>query len=189
MANDIGAYQISNITTSLSNLFRTALSKGREIITIRDEISNITSYLTIQKIRYAKKLDFNIEINKEILNLYTTKLILQPLIENAIYHGIKDKDGSGFIAVNGQLKENSVEFTVIDDGLGINAMKLKLINKRLKDRFLGDTESYGIYNVNERIKLNFGDEYGLSFDSEYENGTKVVVRIPKIEMGDVDNYV
>jgi two-component system, sensor histidine kinase YesM len=189
MANDIGAAQISNITTSLSNLFRTALSKGHEIVTIKDEISNITSYLTIQKIRYAKKLDFNIEINKEILNLYTTKLILQPLIENAIYHGIKDKDGSGFIAVNGQLKENSVEFTVIDDGLGINAMKLKLINKRLKDRFLGDTESYGIYNVNERIKLNFGDEYGLYFDSEYENGTKVVVRIPKIEMGDVDNYV
>jgi two-component system, sensor histidine kinase YesM len=189
MANDIGASQISNITTSLSNLFRTALSKGHEIVTINDEISNITSYLTIQKIRYAKKLDFNIEIDKQILNLYTTKLILQPLIENAIYHGIKDKDGSGFIAVNGQLKENSVEFTVIDDGLGINPMKLKLINKRLKDRFLGDTESYGIYNVNERIKLNFGDEYGLYFDSEYENGTKVVVRIPKIEMGDVDNYV
>jgi two-component system, sensor histidine kinase YesM len=189
MANDIGASQISNITTSLSNLFRTALSKGHEIVTIKDEISNITSYLTIQKIRYAKKLDFNIEINKEILNLYTTKLILQPLIENAIYHGIKDKDGSGFIEVNGQLKENSVEFTVIDDGLGINPMKLKLINKRLKDRFSGDTESYGIYNVNERIKLNFGDEYGLYFDSEYENGTKVVVRIPKIEMGDVDNYV
>jgi two-component system sensor histidine kinase YesM len=189
MANDIGASQISNITTSLSNLFRTALSKGHEIVTIKDEISNITSYLTIQKIRYAKKLDFNIEINKDILSLYTTKLILQPLIENAIYHGIKDKDGSGFIEVNGQLKENSVEFTVIDDGLGINPMKLKLINKRLKDRFLGDTESYGIYNVNERIKLNFGDEYGLYFDSEYGNGTKVVVRIPKIEMGDVDNYV
>lgn len=189
MANDIGASQISNITTSLSNLFRTALSKGREIITIRDEISNITSYLTIQKIRYDDKFDFNIEIDKEILNLYTTKLILQPLIENSIYHGIKDKEGSGLIVVTGQLAGNSVEFTVIDDGLGVSEMKLKLINKRLRDRFSGHAEGYGIYNVNERIKLNFGDEYGVSFDSEYDNGTKVVVKIPKIEMGEVDKYV
>jgi two-component system sensor histidine kinase YesM len=189
MANDIGASEISNITTSLSNLFRTALSKGREIITIKDEISNITSYLTIQKIRYAKKFNFNIDINKEILNLYTAKLILQPLIENSIYHGIKDKEGSGFITVNGELKGNAVELCVIDDGLGISAMKIRLINKKLKDRSSGDTEGYGIFNVNERIKMNFGDEYGLSFDCEYENGTKVVVRIPKIEMGDVENYV
>ncbi|WP_131012174.1 sensor histidine kinase [Paenibacillus thalictri] len=187
-ANEINAHEISKMTTSLASLFRTGLSKGHEIIPIKDEISHISSYLTIQQMRYGDKFSYRLDIENSVLELYTVKLILQPLVENAIYHGIKEKDGCGSIVISGAQTARGVEFGITDDGTGISPLQMKLINKRLSEGFVVEKDGYGIYNVNERIKLHFGMEYGLEFFSEHGKGTTVKVVIPQVKWEDAHKY-
>ncbi|WP_132014632.1 cache domain-containing sensor histidine kinase [Hydrogenispora ethanolica] len=196
MADKSGADDISRMTIALSTLFRTGLNKGREFITIGDELENVASYLTIQKMRYGDQFDFTIDLPEGLQRLMTVKLILQPIVENAIYHGIKEKDGAGVIRICVRRVAGSadLELLIEDDGRGIHPAKLELINQRLAGgmpaaALSSEGEGYGIYNVNERIRLYFGDRYGLKFASKWERGTVVRILIPALNQEEIAKYV
>jgi len=166
------------MTSALAKLFRSSIGKGQELVPIHNEIEHIRNYLTIQKIRYQDKLDFHIDVEPDILPYRTIKLLLQPLVENAIYHGIKNKYGQGFIRITGQRDGNRIVFQVADNGVGMDETKLSsLLSPGRKSK---DGKGLGIYNVNERIRLYFGPEYGLSFASEPDKGTTVTVTIAAV---------
>lgn len=183
MAEEHDEDDIVEIIEALTNLLRISLSKGKEIITVKEEMSHIQSYLTIQKIRYEDKLDYEIQFDANILNYKLIKLILQPLIENAIYHGIKEKRGNGKIIITGEIKDNLLYFTIIDNGKGIEEEKLNRINYMLKNNTGKENEiGYGIFNVNARIKLIYGEEYGLTYQSTFGQGTVVELKHPIVEL-------
>jgi two-component system sensor histidine kinase YesM len=173
--------QVIEIVSALSKFFRISLSKGKDWITIAEEIEQTRSYLTIQKIRYRDVLDFNIDFDEGVSNNTILKLILQPLVENALYHGIKNKRQGGTIYVRAKMKnENEVLLEVEDDGIGFTDEKLAQLQAELADNS-GDIRmesGFGIGNVNKRIKLYYGKQYGLSVRSEYNTGTCVTLVIP-----------
>lgn len=191
LADNANAKDISLLAAKLGRFFQVSLNRGLEFLIIKDELEQVSSYLFIQKIRYGDKLNFSINVDEEISDKMTIKLILQPFVENSIYHGIKELDRAGNIDIRGKLSSDgsSIEFYIIDDGAGIDPEHLKLINSRLEKGAYSDKEGYGIYNVNERIKLYFGDEYGVSFSSEPERFTKVKILIPVLNYEDVKKYV
>jgi len=168
------ADDISIMVKSLSNFFRYSLNKGKSIITLEEEKGQVESYLTIQRIRFKEKLNYSIEFTDEILKCKTVKLILQPIVENAIIHGIERRKAGGFIDIKGYRKDDHIEITVADNGEGADIQELNdlLINKVSEDTF------FGTRNVNDRIKQFFGEEYGLSFVGNAEGGVTVVIRIP-----------
>ncbi|MDR3597035.1 sensor histidine kinase [Clostridium sp.] len=179
MAEDHDEDDIVEIIEAFTNLLRISLSNGKEIISIKEELSHIQSYLTIQKIRYEDKLDYEIEFDESILDYKIIKLILQPLVENAIYHGIKEKRGRGKILITARKHGDSLCLSVIDNGKGIKEEDLIIINNMLAS--IGEKKNeigYGIYNVNKRIKLLYGDEYGLEYRSIYNEGTAVQIIHP-----------
>lgn len=190
-ANEIHAYEISKMTNALATLFRTGLSRGNELIPFKDEILHISSYLEIQKMRYGEKFNYEIKIDEGLLEVFTIKLILQPLIENAIYHGIKQKNGIGQIDVMVKTCEQDINIQIIDNGIGIHPLKLQMINKRLTENVIVDKDGYGIYNVNERIHLYFGADsnYGLTLQSKQDEGTMAQLLLPIISREDVEEYV
>ena len=186
MAESKRTDQVVRIVTALSSFFRISLSKGMDWITIGEEIERIKSYLTIQKMRYHDILDFKIEVDQDVAENTILKLILQPLVENALYHGIKNKRQGGTISVRARRKgENEVLLEVEDDGIGFTPEKLARLRAELDDD-AGDIKmesGYGIGNVNNRIQLYYGKQYGLSIQSEYSTGTCVTLVIPaKMEM-------
>jgi len=181
MAQEHDAQDIVDIVGNLTNLLRIGLSAGAEIIKISQEIKHVESYLLIQKIRYEDKLNYEINIEAEVLDLSVIKLILQPLVENAIYHGIKEKRGRGYIKINGIIKNEKICFTIQDNGIGIKKEKLIEINEMLSGETISSAVvGYGIYNVNEKIKLTYGEEFGIEYHSIYGEGTTVVVWHPII---------
>src|SRR6185436_12372775 len=181
MAESKRTDQVVQIVTALSSFFRISLSKGMDWITIGEEIERIKSYLTIQKMRYHDILDFKIEVDEDVTENTILKLILQPLVENALYHGIKNKRQGGTISVRARRKgQSEVLIEVEDDGIGFTPEKLAQLRAELDDD-AGDikTESgFGIGNVNNRIRLYYGKQYGLSIQSEYSTGTCVTLVIP-----------
>jgi two-component system, sensor histidine kinase YesM len=182
-AADQGASEISILSNSLGKFFRLSLSNGNEVITLRDEIEHVRSYLNIQRIRYRTKLNYQIEVDEDLLGIPTIKLILQPLVENAIYHGIKQKDAEGLIRITSSknIGENGiliVKLCVEDNGYGIEEDKLNSINAGLMEGKSQQKEGYGIYNVNERIKLYYGEEFGLMFESKFGEWTRATIIIP-----------
>uniref|UniRef100_UPI00136CE0CB sensor histidine kinase n=1 Tax=Clostridium sp. C2-6-12 TaxID=2698832 RepID=UPI00136CE0CB len=182
MAEEHNEEDIVEIIEAFTNLLRISLSKGKEMISVQDELNHVQSYLIIQKIRYEDKLDYEIEFDENILDFEVIKLILQPLVENAIYHGIKEKRGNGKISITGKIEGNLLCFTVMDNGKGMEEDVLNRINKMLAG--VGENKheiGYGIFNVNERIRMIYGDEYGLKYKSVYGEGTIVELRHPIIE--------
>jgi two-component system, sensor histidine kinase YesM len=173
--------QIVEVVSALSSFFRISLSRGKDWITIGEEIERIKSYLTIQKIRYQDIMDFKIDIDEGVYDHTVLKLILQPLVENAIYHGIKNKRGGGTINVRAKFNnEKEVILEVEDNGIGFTPDKLVQLQAELADNS-GDIKQesgFGIGNVNQRIKLYYGKQYGLSVKSEYHTGTCVSFIIP-----------
>jgi len=173
--------QVIEIVSALSKFFRISLSKGRDWITIAEEVEQTRSYLTIQKIRYRDVLDFTIDIDEGVSENTILKLIMQPLVENAIYHGIKNKRQGGTINVRAKMKnENEVLLEVEDDGIGFTEEKLAQLREELADDS-GDIRmesGFGIGNVNKRIRLYYGKQYGLSVRSIYNTGTCVTLVIP-----------
>jgi len=157
------------------------LSKGMDWITIGEEVERIRSYLTIQKMRYRDILDFNISVDEDVTENTILKLILQPLVENALYHGIKNKRQGGTISVRARRKnEDEILIEVEDDGIGFTPEKLSQLRAELEDDS-GDLKlesGFAIGNVNKRIRLYYGKPYGLSIDSEYTSGTRVTLVIP-----------
>jgi two-component system sensor histidine kinase YesM len=173
--------RVIEIVSALSSFFRISLSKGRDWITIGEEIERTRSYLTIQKMRYRDILDFKIEIDDQTLDNTILKLILQPLVENALYHGIKNKRNGGIITVRAiQKNDAEIILEVEDNGIGFTPEKLALVQADLEDDS-GDVRleaGFGIDNVNKRIKLYYGRQYGLSIRSVYQVGTCVKLLIP-----------
>jgi two-component system sensor histidine kinase YesM len=185
MAESKKTDQVVNIVNALSNFFRISLSKGMDWITIGEEVERIRSYLTIQKIRYRDILDFKIQVDEDVVGNTILKLILQPLVENALYHGIKNKRNGGIIIVRASRKGlEEILIEVEDNGIGFTPEKLKQLRVELEDD-TGDImleSGFGIGNVNKRIRLYYGKPYGLSIKSEYSTGTCVSLVIPaKIE--------
>ncbi len=173
--------EVVNITKDLSAFFRIVLSKGKEWILIREELSHVQSYLRIQKVRYQDIMDYEICINPDILCLRILKLTLQPLVENALYHGLKNKRGGGLIRIYGdKLDEDRLVFEVSDNGIGMTEELLAQVREEI-GKTEADTDmqgGFGIKNVNQRIKLYYGERYGLSISSEYNTGTSVRVVLP-----------
>ncbi len=175
--------QVVMMVSTLSDFFRTTLSKGRDYITVKEETAHIRSYLTIQQFRYRDILEYEIDIPAELEEYQILKLTLQPLVENALYHGIKNKRGLGHILVSGKKQGDHLAFTVRDDGKGMDPERLayvqRLISGELKDE---DAPSgFGLFNVNQRLQLNYGPEYGLILASEEGEWTEVNVIIPAVK--------
>lgn len=177
---------VVTMITSLSRLFRISLSKGKNIITIQDELEHIRNYLIIQNIRFKNKFSYVIEAEEETLSCMTLKLILQPLVENAIQHGIEMMQDEGFIRITSQVKDGKILMQVIDNGLG---MAPEVVDKILTGGSRSGTgpgagSGVGVRNVHERIRLTFGEEYGLQFESELEEGTTVRIWLPLMRQTD-----
>jgi two-component system sensor histidine kinase YesM len=179
MAEVKKAGEVVLMVSSLAKLFRLSLSKGDEIIPIRNEIEHIKSYLTIQKMRYKDKLDFEIEVEDSILSYKTIKIILQPLVENSIYHGIKNKDRAGLVRITGSRVGDKIVLSVIDNGIGMAPETLEALLQKPVSSEQGS--GMGVNNVNQRIKLYYGEEYGLQYESEPDQGTTVHIWLPMRE--------
>jgi two-component system sensor histidine kinase YesM len=162
------------MSSALARLFRLSISKGKEIIDVASELEHVKNYLTIQKIRYKDRLDYRIEVDEDIKPLRIVKIILQPLVENAIYHGIKNNSAAGSVVITGHRTEKGIDLAVRDDGAGMDRDTLERVRRRL------DPGGVGIRNVDERIKLYFGNEYGLEFESREDEGTTVFIHLPAI---------
>ena len=175
--------QVIEIVRALSSFFRIALSKGKDWISLRQEIEHVKSYLTIQKMRYRDILDYEIDVDEELLDSTILKLTLQPLVENALYHGIKTKRNGGEIVVSASRgEENNVVLVVRDDGVGFTPYKLTQIREMLateSGQITMNEGGFGLENVNKRLKLYYGIQYGLSIQSHYRGGTQVTVTIPE----------
>ena len=171
--------QVVNMVKSLSDFFRASLNRGKEIVSVKEELQHVRSYLEIQQIRYQDILSYEINVEETIFDYSIPKITVQPVVENALYHGIKNKRGGGRITVTGKEYNTHFEICVEDNGKGMTPERLNDVKLALEAEKLEESAVYGLYNVNQRIKLNFGEEYGLDLESTYEEGTKVVIRLPK----------
>lgn len=169
-----------NMVMSLSEFFRLVLSKGKEYITIQEEELHIKSYLEIQQVRYQDILEYEIRIDPELYRYQILKLTLQPLVENSLYHGIKYKRAKGNILVTGKLCGDEVRFTVEDNGVGMEEEELHKLQEEIKKPCKDTEKGFGLANVNERIRMNFGAEYGMQIDSARGKGTRVEIVIPAV---------
>ena len=194
MAQSNKTDQVIEIVSALSKFFRISLSKGKDWITIAEEIERTKSYLTIQRMRYRDIMDFKIEADEVVADYTILKLILQPLVENALYHGIKNKRQGGIINLRARLKnENEVLIEVEDDGIGFTPNKLAQLQAELEDDS-GDIRlesGFGIGNVNKRIRLYYGKQFGVTVKSEYNTGTCVSLVIPatKEDVNHIGNFI
>jgi two-component system sensor histidine kinase YesM len=193
MAEGKKQQEVIAMSSALARLFRLSISRGKEVIDLASEVEHVSNYLTIQKIRYKDKLDYRLEVPEELKGYRTVKIILQPLVENAIYHGIKNKAGTGIITIAGTKTEAGIELTVRDDGVGMDEAQLARLRATLAGGDpVDDGEGYsphsglGVRNVDERIKLYFGPGFGLSYESEEDGGTLVRVRLPALPIGEAE---
>lgn len=174
------------MVTALARLFRISLSKGKNIITVGEELEHAKNYLTIQNIRYKNKFTYSIDANESVLNLASIKLIVQPLIENAIYHGMEFMGGDGEILVKSYVKDADLYIDIIDNGLGMTTdVAQSLLSNKAISKSKGS--GIGLKNVHERIQLYFGKKYGLSIFSEPDEGTKISIHMPAIDFYDIKN--
>ena len=174
-----------SIVTALAKFFRISLSKGKNIITVKDEVEHVRNYLMIQNMRFKNRFEYSIDVDEEVLSYSSLKLMLQPLVENAIYHGMEFMDGDGEIDVKVFKEDDSLYFTITDNGLG---MSEDMVEALLSKDFVPSKKGSGIgvKNVNERIKLYFGSEYGLKVESEPDEGTKITIHLPAVVYGEND---
>ena len=169
--------EVSEMIENLSDILNYSLGSPEKTVKLEKEIRTTQSYIDIQKVRYKDKFDVLWEYDREVEQVEVIKLILQPLIENSIYHGIKEKDGCSLIKIKISRIPGFIIIGVIDSGLGIHKDTLKKIRERLKEE--GEySEHIGLFNTNKRLKLTYGEEYGLSIRSKYGAGTAVYMKIP-----------
>ena len=159
-----GDDQMAEMVEALSDNFKLALNNGSKYIKVADSVKWMQGYMKLQNMRYNNRFELFVDIRREILQRETITFIFQPFIENAMYHGLEPKIGKGKISLRGWQEQNMI-FTIEDDGVGIDDMS------RLEN-------GYGVRNVIERIKLNYGEKYGVTFESSPGNGTKVTIVVP-----------
>lgn len=169
--------EVVKMTAELARFLRQSISNEREIISIEQEISYVESYLSIQKMRYRDQLNYTIDVSEEIRNYHIIKLIIQPLIENAIYHGIKYKNGEGHILIKGNEENGKVMLEVSDDGIGMDEETLANIFRKKETKLKHN--GVGVYNVYSRLKLRYGLESEIFYESMLDKGTRVKILIPK----------
>ena len=167
--------------TALARFFRISLSKGKSIITVADELEHVRNYLMIQHMRYKNKFTYTIEAEEEVLSLASLKLMLQPLVENAIYHGMEFMDGDGEIRIRAWRQNSELFLCVEDNGLGMTPEQVKALFSDTSHVSSRRGSGIGVKNVNERIRLYFGSGYGLMIESEPDEGTKVTAHLPAID--------
>lgn len=161
---------------ALGKLFRISISRGHELIPIRDELKHVESYLIIQKYRYSDRFEYTFDVDESLGGYLCSKITLQPLVENAIYHGIEPLIDDGEIIISVKPDGDDILMTVSDNGVGMTAEQVEGLLKKERS----DSSGIGIKNVSDRIKIYFGDGYGVKVESEPDVGTKITVRIPKI---------
>ena len=171
-----------NMVTSLAKLFRISISKGHELITIEKEIQHAQSYLRIETFRYKNQFTYTFDVDENCLGYLCNKITLQPIIENAIYHGLNRMVDEGEITIRIREDGDDIILSVEDNGIGMTEEQCQEILRKEP----GDRTGIGIKNVNDRIKIYFGEEYGLTITSELDEGTCVDIRMPKVEKGDYD---
>ncbi len=189
MAENGKQQEVVKMVTALARLFRISISRGKNVITVKEELAHAENYLTIQKMRYKDQFEYTLDIQEEVLELRTLKLILQPIIENAIYHGIRQMVDEGEILINARLEGDDLVFEVQDNGLGMeDHIRQGLLTRHPEDAASPATGvkvgGVGVSNVDERIQLLYGKSYGLTIESELEEGTTVTLRIPVVKGGD-----
>ena len=183
---DIIVWQIENekqseavhTVTALARFFRISLGKGKNIVTVKAEIDHVKNYLMIQHMRFKNKFDYEFDIAEDVLELSSLKLMLQPLVENAIYHGMEFMDGDGLIKIRAWREADELYLSVTDNGLGMTEDKVAMVLAGKSNSGNGRGSGIGVKNVNERIKLYFGEDYGLKIDSEPDVGTTIVIHLP-----------
>lgn len=173
--------RVVGMVRNLSDFFRTSLNQGKDINSIKEEMLHVKSYLEIQHVRYQDILSYDIEVPEALYIYSIPKITIQPLVENALYHGIKNKRGMGHISIRGEAGEKDFTITVTDDGIGIDETRLRQVQSGIQNKVLTGKDFYGLYNVCERIRLNFGEEYGIFIESVYGEGTSVRVILPYVE--------
>lgn len=174
-----GEEDISRMTLAMSTFYRTALNRGKNVLQVEAELSNTRAYLEIQSMLHDGDFDYEIEVQPEILQCESLNLILQPLVENAIHHGIEEKtDGRGKISVRGWKEDNCVWFMVEDNGVG---MEQKVADKILTM----ESKGYGVRNVDERIRLCYGEKYAMKVESVVGKGTKMTIHFPAKQLVDI----
>jgi len=171
-----------DMVTSLAKLFRISISKGHELITIEKEIQHAQSYLRIETFRYKNQFTYTFDVDENCLGYLCNKITLQPIIENAIYHGLNRMVDEGEITIRIREDGDDIILSVEDNGIGMTEEQCQEILRKEP----GDRTGIGIKNVNDRIKIYFGEEYGLTITSELDEGTCVDIRMPKVEKGDYD---
>ncbi len=180
---------VIEMTSALARLLRLSIRKGDELVTVRNEIEHVTSYLQIQSIRYRDTLDYTVDVEPDAEQYQTLKVILQPLVENAIYHGLRKRAGSGLVRIRCFRADDRLVFEVEDDGVGVDEATVDALLRPSADHTNGDpasharnggSDSVGIRNVHERIRLYFGERFGLSFERAQVGGTVVRVTQPLI---------
>ncbi len=178
--------EVVEMTQALARLLRTSIGSGSEIVTLRRELEHVESYLTIQKMRYRDTLRFELDIEPDTLDCLVPKLVLQPLVENAIYHGIKVKEHGGTVRITSMLDEEALLITVEDDGAGMTAAQLAhILDGKPGD---GGSSRIGVRNVHERLRMYFGGDCGLRFFSEPEKGTTVMLVLHRRRGGEEDDH-
>ncbi len=183
---DIIVWQIENekqseavhTVTALARFFRLSLGKGKNIVTVKAEIDHVKNYLMIQHMRFKNKFDYEFEIAEDVLELSSLKLMLQPMVENAIYHGMEFMDGDGLIKIKAWREADELYLSVTDNGLGMTEDKVAMVLEGKSNSGNGRGSGIGVKNVNERIKLYFGEDYGLKIDSEPDVGTTIIIHLP-----------
>lgn len=171
--------------TALARFFRISLSKGKSIITVRDELEHVRNYLMIQHMRFKNKFSYEIQAEEAVLELSSLKLMLQPLVENAIYHGMEFMDGDGEIILRAWKEDAELYFEVSDNGLGMTEEQVERLFSSSTHVASNRGSGIGVKNVNERIKLYFGEQYGLTIDSEPDEGTRVRIHLPAVPYGEI----
>lgn len=168
--------EASEMVVALAKLFRISISRGRNIITVKDELEHARSYLLIQSIRYADAFKYEFDIDPEVVEYTTLKLILQPMIENAIYHGLKNRIDEGYIKISAKLVNTKVVFEISDNGYGMRKEKIEELYENFKNPDLND--GVGLKNIYLRLKIYYGDEADLLIESELDEGTTIKIIIP-----------
>jgi two-component system sensor histidine kinase YesM len=182
MAREYEADDIVKLVDALTNVFRIGLNHGNDYIKIKEEIKYVSNYLYIQKIRYRTKLNYQIEVDERIDDYEVPKFILQPLVENAIYHGIKTKRGEGNLLITTKsFEDGSIQFSVEDDGSGMEQEKVDelniLLNRTMK---LEDNQSFGLFYIKERLRIRYGENFSVRVESRKNEGTRVIITIQKL---------
>lgn len=180
--------EVVQMVENLSDFFRATLNNGNDVTLVENESIHVESYLKIQQVRYQDILSYQISLPEEIRKYRIPKITLQPLVENALYHGIKNKRGQGMIEIGGREEEERIVLFVRDNGMGMTAERLKQIRNALLPEAKRGSDSYGLYNVNERLRLKFGMAYHLHIESKYGEGTIVEVYLPKTVPEEISEY-